>query len=309
MTGYRALHESSAWIDISDRGRIKVTGQDRLHFMHAMSTNDIEKLSPGEGIETLFLNGQGHIQADVRVLIAEDHLLLDCDSRRRETLPLHLNKFIVMDDVSLEDVGSTLPAIAVEGPRAEDVAAHVTDGALPPPGALRHATHGATRIARSSLTGGPGLWFFPSAGEKDAWIRRLESAGAVPADEQAWQTVRVENGIPLEGVDYPDKTIPQQAARLDAVSFTKGCYLGQEIVERVRSRGNLRRTLERLEVDSEQLPPPDSPIFLGEKEVGRLTSPVFSPTMGRVLGFALLRSEAPPGETLTVDGHEARVRR
>ncbi len=309
MTSYHALHESAAWIDISDRGRIKAGGEDRLHFVHAMSTNDIENLSPGEGIQTLFLNGQGHIQADVRVFVGEDHLLLDCDCRRRETLPLHLNKFIVMDDVSLEDVGSSVAAIAVEGPRAEEVAAGVTEGVLPPSGILRHVTHGAVGIARSSLTGGPGLWFFLPPEEKDSWIRRLEAAGAVPADEQAWQTVRVENGIPLEGVDYPDKTIPQQADRLDAVSFTKGCYLGQEIVERVRSRGNLRRRLERLEVDSKEPPPPDSPIFFGEKKVGRLTSPVFSPTMERVLGFALLRSEALSGETLTVDGHEARVRR
>ena len=308
MTGYRALHESAAWIDISDRGRIKVTGEDRLSFVQAMSTNDIEKLAPGEGIQTLFLNAQGHIQADVRVFVAEDHLLFDCDSRRRETLPLHLDKFIVMDDVSLEDVGYSVTALAVEGPRAEELAGRMTDGVLPPPGALRHVTHGAARIARGSLTGGRGLWFFSSAQEKDSWIRRLESAGAVPADEQAWQTVRVENGVPLEGVDYPDNTIPQQAARLDAVSFTKGCFLGQEIVERVRSRGKLRRSLERLEVDSDEAPPPDSPIFFGEKEVGRLTSPVFSPTMGRVLGFAVLRSEAPSGETLTVDGHEARVR-
>ncbi len=308
MTGYRALHESAAWIDVSDRARIKVTGEDRLSFVHAMSTNDIEKLTPGQGIQTLFLSAQGHIQADVRVFVAEDHLLLDCDSRRRETLPLHLDKFIVMDDVSLEDVGSSVAAVAVEGPGSEEVAGRVTDGVLPPPGALRHRTRGALRIARCSLTGGPGLWFFSSPEEKDSWVRRLESAGAVPADEQAWQTVRVENGIPLEGVDYPDKTIPQQAGRLDAVSITKGCYLGQEIVERVRSRGNLRRTLESLEVHSDEAPPPDSPILFGEKEVGRLTSPVFSPTMGRVLGFALLRTEAPSGETLTVGGYEARIR-
>ena len=175
MMSYHALHESAAWIDISDRGRIKAGGEDRLHFVHAMSTNDIENLSPGEGIQTLFLNGQGHIQADVRVFVGEDHLLLDCDCRRRETLPLHLNKFIVMDDVSLEDVGSSVAAIAVEGPRAEEVAAGVTEGVLPPPGMLRHVTHGAVGIARSSLTGGPGLWFFLPPEEKDSWIPALGS--------------------------------------------------------------------------------------------------------------------------------------
>ena len=308
MTGYRALHESAAWIDISDRGRIKVTGEDRTHFIHAMSTNDIEKLSPGEGIQTLFLNGQGHIQADVRVFVAGDHVLLDCDARRRETLPLHLEKFIVMDDVALEDMGASLAAIAVEGPRAEQVAKQLTEVTLPPPGELTHVRSGRARIARSSITGAAGLWFVVPAEERDEWIRRLESAGALAADEEARQTVRVENGIPLEGVDYPDKTIPQQADRLEAVSFTKGCYLGQEIVERVRSRGNLRRRLERVEVDSNEPPPADSPVFLGEKEVGRLTSPAFSPTMGRVLAFALLRSEAAHGETLTVDGRKVRVR-
>ena len=307
MKGYRALRESAAWFDISHRGKIKVSGADRVHFIHAMSTNDIEKLSPGEGIRTLFLNGQGHILAEACVFAAPDHLLLDCHGRRRETLRLHLNKFIVMDDVALEDAGSSLASIAVEGPRAELVVSKVAR--MPPPGELNHGVDGSVTIARGSLTGGPGLWLFLPPEEKPAWAARLESAGAFPAGEEAWRTVRVENGVPLEGVDYPDKTIPQQAARMQAVSFTKGCYLGQEIVERVRSRGHVHRALEGLEVDSSELPAPDSPVIWRGKEVGRLTSPVFSPTKGKVLAFALLRREAVQGETLTVDGHEARVRR
>ena len=306
MTGYRALHESAAWFDISDRGRIKVAGKDRVRFIHAMSTNNVEKLCPGEGIQTLFLNGRGHIQAEVLALITQEYLLLDFDAHRRKSLPLHLAKYIVMDDVSLEEVDSSLSVIAIEGPQAEQVMS--TIATVPPPGKLNHVATGGHRIVRHSLSGGPGFWLSVPSIEKEAWIRQVESASALPADKDAWQTVRVENRIPLDGIDYPDKSIPQQAGRLCAVSFSKGCYLGQEIVERVRSRGNPQRTLEGLEVESSDLPAPDSPVIWCEKEIGRLTSPVFSPTIGKVLAFALLKNEVPRDGLLTVDGHKARIR-
>ena len=120
--------------------------------------------------------------------------------------------------------------------------------------------------------------------------------------------MRYENKIPLEGVDYPDKSIPQQASRLCAVSFSKGCYLGQEIVERVRSRGNLNRVLLGMEIDSTKTPSPGSSVLWKDKEVGHLTSPIFSPTVRKVLAFSLLRTEVPQNADLTVDGYAARVR-
>ena len=306
MTGYRALRESAAWFDVSDRGRIKVTGKDRVRFIHAMSTNNVEKLHAGEGIQTLFLNGRGHIQAEALALIAQEYLLLDFDAHRRKSLPLHLGKYIVMDDVSVEEIDASLSAIAIEGPQAEQGMS--TIAVIPPPGKLNHVTGSDHRVVRHSLSGGTGFWLLVPSTEKKAWIRQVESASVLPADENEWQTVRVENRIPLDSIDYPDKSIPQQAGRLCAVSFSKGCYLGQEIVERVRSRGNLQRTLEGLEVESSDLPEPDSPVIWREKEIGRLTSPVFSPTMGKVLAFALLKSGVPRDGLLTVDGHKARIR-
>ena len=305
MTGYTALHESAAWFDLSSRCKLKITGEDRIHFIHAMSTNDVEQLSPGQGVETLFLNGRGQIQAETLALVTEECLLLDFDVRRKKSLPLHLAKYIVMDDVCTQDISSSLATIAIEGPLADQVVAAIAS--LPPRGKLNHISDHGLRIVRNSLSSHPGFWLLMPSEKKKKWIKQIEAANAISANADIWNTFRVENQIPLEGVDYPDTSIPQQANRLHAVSFNKGCYLGQEIVERVRSQGNLQKKLEVLEIDTVKLPPSGSPVVWRDKKIGRLTSPVFSPKIGKVLAFALLRDKLPREGSLIVDGHSAHI--
>ncbi len=285
---------------------MNITGEDRIHFIHAMSTNDIEQLSPGKGIETLFLNGRGQIQAETLALVTEECLLLDFDARRKKSLPLHLGKYIVMDDVHTQDISASLATIAVEGPLADQIVDSIAP--LPPLGKLNHIFEHKLRIVRNSLSSYPGFWLLLPQEKKHEWIERIEAAGATSASADTWNIFRIENQIPLEGVDYPDTSIPQQANRLHAVSFSKGCYLGQEIVERVRSRGSLQKKLQTLEIDTADPPPSDSSVIWNKKEIGRLTSPVFSPEIGKVLAFALLREELSHEDSLAVNGDNARIR-
>ncbi len=309
MSGYEALYETAAWLDISSRGKIRVGGDDRLRFLHAMSSNALENLLPGSGTYAFFLNAQGRIQADSRIYVAEEHVLLDTEADSRRTLIEHLEQFVIMDDVSLEDLTDSLAGVALEGPRAEALAAQALGARLPAPAPHSHREAGAVRLLRSSLSGQPGLWLIAAAGRKPELIEKLQAAGAVAGSAEQFDVVRVENGLPRFGSDFFDSNIPQETQQLQALSFTKGCYLGQEIVERVRSRGQVNKLLVSLEIEGRQTPPSGTVVEFEGKPMGRLTSPVYSPRTGKVLGMAILRREASEaGTPLTIAGCPAKVR-
>ena len=306
--GYEALHESAAWLDISSRGKIRATGEDRVRLIHAMCSSDIESLRPGEGSYSFFLNAQGQIQTDSRIYVSEDHVLLDCEPERGPGLSQHLEKFIIMDDVTLEDLAPRSTMIALEGPRAESIAREVVGEKLPEPAPHSHSSCGEVRLLRSSISGQPGLWILVDPAQEADLITSLQAAGALAATEEDYRVVRVENQVPRCGSDF-DNLVPHETQQLHALSFTKGCYLGQEIVERVRSRGRVNRLLVGLELEGDEAPLEGSPVIVEDKEVGRLTSPAFSPRLDRVVGFAVLRRKAAsPGTRVHVDGLQGQVR-
>ena len=307
MSGYRALRESAAWVDISSRGRIRVSGDDRAQFVHAMCSNDVESLRPGQGVRGFFLDVQGHIQADTRIFVSEDHVLIDCEPARPEQLREHLERFIVMDDVTLQRHSGA--AVALEGPSSDKIAREVLSVTPPPAQPYSHVHQGGLSTIRASLTGQPGLWLLVEEGSKIDLAAKLGAAGVPTATANDVLTVRVENGVPRQGEDFSGSTLPNHVQQPDALSFTKGCYLGQEIVERVRSRGQINRLLVGVELETTEPPAPGAVVLVEEKEAGRLTSPVFSPTMERVVAFAILRREAAsPGTEFTVNGRRGRVR-
>jgi aminomethyltransferase len=162
---------------------------------------------------------------------------------------------------------------------------------------------------RSSISGQLGFCLVCAWERKEEWIRRLEQGGATAASSDDFRVVRVENGLPRCGEDYSDSNLPQETQQLHAVSFSKGCYLGQEIVERVRARGQVNRLLVGLELDTHQAPPAGVAVLHLGLPVGRLSSPVFSPRLQAVVGFAIVRrAAAAPGTPVSVDGIAARVR-
>jgi aminomethyltransferase len=286
IVGYRALRDHAAWLDLSARGRIRVTGEDRARLLHAITTNHIQQLTPGAGCYAFFLDAQGHILADANVLCFEDHFLLDTEPETAERLFKHIDKYIIADDVVLEDVTAQTAAVGVEGPEAAvSLAAH---RAPIPDAAFSHAAWGSRIIAAVSETGETGFRIFCTAEEKKSLVRQL---GLIQADQDAIRTVRLEQGKPRYGEDIDERHIPQETQLMHGVSFSKGCYLGQEIVERVRSRGQVHRLLAPLRIESTEPPAAGTEVLSDGNKVGEITSAALSPALGEVVGLAFIRRE------------------
>jgi len=308
MPGYSALHESAAWLDISPRGRLRAGGEDRLRLLHAIASNSVEGLRAGQGTYAFFLNAQGRIQADSRIFVSNDHVLIDCEPEVRQALIEHIESYIIMDDVRLEDLAEATAALALEGPHAEEIARQALQDVLPDPEPYAHRESNGLHVLRSTLSGQPGLWFVCPASRKSGLVEKLEAAGARPASNEDVRVVRVENRLPRFGEDYSSSNIPHETGLLRAVSFTKGCYLGQEIVERVGSQGQVNKLLVSIELNTRETPPGGTAVEYGGREVGRLSSPAFSPRLEKVMAFAIVRRAAAGlGGEVTAAGVPGRV--
>ena len=286
MKGYDALRTSAAWLDVSTRGRIKMSGEDRARLLHAMTTNHIQQLTPGTGCYAFFLNAQGRVLSDVNVLCRADHLLLDLEPEAREKIYQHLDHYIIADDVTLEDLTSTTAAIAVEGPTSADVLQSI--GAPVTDAEYSSLDWGSRQVARLNVAGGKGFFIFMPSAEKQDLIAQIESAGATAADAEAFRVVRLENGKPRYGEDISERFLAQEANQPHALNFSKGCYLGQEIVERVRSRGQIHRMLTPLSLETNT--PPEAGAKLSSAEI---TSAAYSPALGKVVALAYVRTTNP----------------
>jgi len=283
MTGYEALRKRAAWLDLSARGKIKLTGEDRARLLHAMTTNHIQQLTPGSGCYAFFLNDKGRVLADANILCRPDYFLLDVEPETREPLYQHLDRFIIADDVTLEDATDSTATIAVEGPEAASVLERA--GAPVPEAHYASVEWDSALVARLNATGSAGFFIFAPAGEKQALISRLEAAGAVCADAEAARVVRLEHGKPRYGEDISERFLAQEANQPQALHFSKGCYLGQEIVERVRSRGQIHRVLKPLTLEINEPPEPGTKLDTGAE----VTSAAYSPALGKVVALAYVR--------------------
>jgi folate-binding protein YgfZ len=301
--GYVALREHAAWLDLSARGKIRVTGEDRARLLHAMTTNQVEKLKPGEGCYAFFLNAQGRILGDVNLLCLEDHLLLDTEPETRQKLFEHLDRYIIADDVTIEDVTDRVATIAVEGPEAAAVLAQA-QAPIPDSPYASAAWHGKI-VARINSTGSNGCFIFAPATEKDVLVAALAIPAATIEDARI---VRIENGRPRYGEEITERYLVQETGQLQAVNFSKGCYLGQEIVERVRSRAQIHRILRRIEIDTPEPLAAGTKLKSGDTDAAEIASDVFSPALGKVVALAYVRTPfAEPGTKLTAGVAQATV--
>jgi len=304
--GYKALHDGAALLDLSGRGRIRITGEDRARLLHAMVTNHVEQLQPGEGCYAFFLNAQGRILGDMNLLRFEDFFLLETEPETRTKSYEHLDKYIIADDVTVEDATDETTELGIEGPKAADVLAAVS--APVPDKPWSHAAWGERVVARLSTTGTPGFAVIGPRREREELARMLEAAGAVPAGPEDARVVRIENGRPRYGEDITEKNLPQETGLLHAIHFNKGCYLGQEIVERIRSRGGVHRFLVRLAIEATEPPAAGTPVTTRGKVVGEITSAAWSPDAGKVLALGYVRlAEAPKGTVLEAAGASAAI--
>lgn len=306
MTGYDAFYESAALVDLSARGRIAATGEDRRRLLHAMTTNQVEKLETGQGVYVFFLNAQGRVLADAVLLCREDSLLLSVEAETREKVYGHIDRYIIADDVALEDVTERTWEMAVEGPGA---AAMLTAlGAELPEEPYSFTRWGNVEMVAVSMTGAPGYRLIGGEEGRAEIARKLKAAGAVEAAAGEAEAVRLEHGVPRYGADITEGYIAQETRQMHAISFNKGCYLGQEIVERVRSRGHVNRLLTALAVAGETVPAAGAKVMWGEKEAGEVMSAAWSPRHGGVRALAYVRAEAlGAGGGLSVGDAEAKA--
>ncbi|HWC96560.1 MAG TPA: glycine cleavage T C-terminal barrel domain-containing protein [Candidatus Sulfopaludibacter sp.] len=301
--GYEALRRGAAYLDVSTRGRITAHGRDRARLLHNLTSNEIKKMTPGSGCYAFLLSPQGRIQADLNILCFEDHFLLETDPELREKVYQHIRRYIIADQVELVDVTAGTSEIALEGPGAAAVLASLN---APNPGAdYAHVKWGDATVAVLSISGQPGFRVI-SSGTGEDMVRQLAAAGASPATEEDFRQVRIENGKPRYGEDIRENSLPQETQQMHAVSFTKGCYLGQEIVERIRAQGHVNKKLVRFEMDASEIPAAGTKLTAGDAEAGEITSSVYSSDSGKVLGMAYVRTpHANPATELL--GGAARV--
>src|SRR5713226_2483449 len=197
--GYEALRSGAAWLDLSARGKIIATGEDRARLLHAMTTNQVQQLQPGDGCYAFFLNPQGRILGDVNLFCRENDFLLDVEPETRESLYQHLDKFIIADDVTLDDATNRTSTIGLEGPQAPALAARI--GAPVPDKPWAHLEWNGVTVANVSFTGAPSLRFFAPIDEKPRLIELLQNAGAPEASFDAARIVRLEHFQPRYGED------------------------------------------------------------------------------------------------------------
>jgi len=297
--------------------KLVVSGEDRVRWTNGMVTNNIRDLAYEHGNYSFILNAQGRIQGDLTIYNRGEYLLATTTALQVERIKEFLDRFIVMDDVEITEVSGELESLAVIGPNSRAVlaAAGLAVSALAPG---QVANEEWSRIGYSIARGllatddAPGtdsyeLWV--AAGNSAPFWDALSRAGATPVGSEAIDWHRILRGVPLCGVDLGERDLAQETNQRHALHFTKGCYIGQEIVERVHSRGNVNRSFAGFRVDG---PPPAirSKIILGEKEVGEVTSSAAIPLPGGKQCFALgmiRREGATPGTAVSIDGTTASV--
>jgi folate-binding protein YgfZ len=282
-----------------------------------MLSNDVKSLEPGQGVYATLLDVKGRIVADLRLYSEPDQILVETDVDLLQKAMRALERYIIMDDVTLERLRWW--GLAVQGPRSRALVGSL-EGELPPLPEFGHLRGGYSgmplHIVRASSTGEEGyeLWMTQEAESETAkalWERVLAHAsglGALPCGTEALEMLRIEAGIPRYGDDLGEDTLPLEAGLLNALSFTKGCYVGQEIVERARSRGHVNWKLVGVAVDSVAPPSPGEKAMLEGREVGEVTSACFSPSLHRSIALAYVRREASePGVRLTLASGSAAV--
>jgi folate-binding protein YgfZ len=309
---YEALRRAAVLVDLSPRGRLAVTGRDRLRFVNGQVTNNVRDLRPGHGCYAAVVSAKGRVQGDANIYCLAEELLLDCEPGYGGQLTARLEQYIIADDVRVVDLSAEYGLLSVQGPLARETLARAFPGReLParpwcsvvwpePGGEICAVNLGRVRL--------PGLELFvPGRRLGEVWTQLREAvaaSGGCPAGWECLEWARVEAGMPRYGQDMDDRNLaPEAGIESRAISYTKGCYIGQEVISRLRSIGQVTRSLRGLELEDADGPLPQSGdrMLLGGREVGYLTSAVRSPGLGRAIGLGYVRREVvEPGTLLEI---------
>jgi folate-binding protein YgfZ len=314
---YRSARDTVALIDKNYRAYLSFTGPDRVRYLNAILTNNIKDLAAGHGIVSLLLNPQGHILAEIETYAFQDRLLGVSYAMIRERLLEWLDKYIIMDDVTLTDETPRYGTLALEGPKAAALVKEVSGADLTKYEELsaRGGKVGSIPcfITKRSPGGVPGAEFFAeSAKLPELWQVLLDAVRwheGAPMGYAALSATRLAQGVPWFGYDFGEKQIPHEAGLQDShISYTKGCYTGQEIVERVRSRGQVNRQRAQLVFSGDVVPAADTLLTQDAKEVGQVTRAARIWDPPRILAMGYVRKESSAaGTTLHWSGGTATI--
>jgi tRNA-modifying protein YgfZ len=316
---YDAARHRAAFLDRSHRGRIVVSGTERASYLQGLLTNDVVALKAGQGCYAAYLTAQGRMIADLHVYELGDVMLLMMIGAVKDGVMAKLDQFIFSEDVQLGDVTETFAQCAVVGPDAASVVADIVSGVsvdtlreMPEHGNARGEwAGGAVIVTRIIDTGEPGFDLYVERARAGALKAALLAAGVIGLDEVTAEAVRIESGMPLFGRDMNEETIPLEAGiESRAISFSKGCYVGQEVIIRVMHRGHGRvaRKLVGLTLDGDQVPDAGAVIRCGDREMGRVTSSTASLELKRPIALAYVhRDFLEPGTKVTIGGQSAEV--
>jgi glycine cleavage system T protein len=306
---YQAVREKAGLIDLGFRTQLRMTGEDRISFLQGMISNDVKALRPGDGCAATLLTEQGRIVADLRIYALENCFLLDTDVRIKEKVIETLSRFLIADDVEIEDLSEIQTTLAIQGPLATQVLS-ATGAVSLPSKEYQHAqvtlADVSVRVVRVSDTGEEGYEFFVPCSQADSvWKALLQDGaplGLQPVGLTALHTLRVETGIPWYGVDMDEARVVLEVGLDHAISFKKGCYLGQEVVERASARGHVNRKLCGLIVHGDENPMSGDKLLLDAREVGWITSVAHSPRFLQPIALGYVRREyLTPGTKLHID--------
>ena len=310
LAEYRAVRDAVALMDRDHRGLIEIRGNDRAPWLHNLLTNEVKNLSPGQGVFAFAVNLKGRTLFDLNLLIDADRFLLDLDRRRLNAAQSHLDRYLVAEDVAITDRTAEFSRIGVLGTGINALFAELGAPNVPLMADIHHAPleiHGLPVTAfRHDFSGLPGVELIVARADRERLKISLLDAGRPHGIRQAgWraaETVRIEQGVPRSVDDIDEEVIPPETLRVEqGISYHKGCYLGQEVIERMRSHGVLARRLVGVAVQGARPPAPGSELIVDDKPQGRVTSTCHSPILDAPLALGYLSSRlADPGREVQI---------
>jgi folate-binding protein YgfZ len=314
---FSALRNACGVFDLGFRARISLTGGDRVRWMNGMVTNNVRDLAVGHGVYAFLLNPQGRILGDMHIFNRGESLLVETDRSQVEKIIATFDHFIIMDDVEVENISEKQTALGVAGPRSRELL-NAVGIEVPEVQPLQIIAAQCVcdcecvecTVVRGEDTPQPSyeIWLDPKDVYK-TW-QALIAAGAKPAGSEALEMQRIAAGVPLYGVDIRERDLPQETEQVRALNFNKGCYVGQEIVERIRSRGNVHRKFTGFLFEGAAEATAGSKIVSSEKEVGEVTSSAvlrLGPEERSVALGYIRREVGMPGREVTIGNAKATV--
>ncbi|MEQ9618001.1 MAG: aminomethyltransferase family protein [Deltaproteobacteria bacterium] len=306
---YEAVRKNAGITDLSHRGKLRLSGKEHLKFLQGMLTNDVVKLPVGSGMYATILTVKGRVLSDMNVYRGEDYVFLDMEPGLNEKVGDLLKKFRLSYKADIEDMTKSLGLLSVHGPRARGLVQELLGGGVAEMSERSHFKADVEGMevtaVRINRTGEEGYDLYAGSESLGNLWELLSGRGAdsglEPVGSDALEILRIEAGIPVYDRDMDESTIPIEAGLWHALDFEKGCYVGQEVVARIKWRGHVNRHLTGFIIDGDELPLRDDEIYNGDKKVGRVTSSVFSPVLGRPVALGYIRREfREPGTRVSI---------